>query len=48
MLVAGIILLWLLVTVAMAARIRQNRKRYRIGRANRSMRAWVNKGQWYE
>lgn len=45
----SLLVVWVLVTLLVSIRIRQNRKRYRIGRANRSMRAWVNNGgKWYQ
>lgn len=46
---AVLIALWVLCTVAMCFRIRQNRKRYRIRRANRTMRSWIhNRGIWHD
>ena len=40
---------WLAIGLALRWRIRQNRKRYRFNRTNRTTRAWVrNGGRWFE
>lgn len=40
---------WLAIGCALAWRIRDNRRRYRLQLSNRTLRAWVNnRGKWFE